>query len=120
MSNETAKRRPVGRSGIASALIPGLGQILLGERYRVEVRPCASEVGSGAAPNATLGSTALAIRPATGRGAGRALQALSARLRGLPVPVIGRIAEDALWLDLRCLVDEAGFLANLATAGASA
>jgi len=34
MSNETAKRRPVGRSGIASALIPGLGQILLGERYR--------------------------------------------------------------------------------------
>ena len=93
---------------------------LLGERYRVEVRPCASEVGSGAAPNATLGSTALAIRPATGRGAGRALQALAARLRGLPVPVIGRIAEDALWLDLRCLVDEAGFLANLATVGASA
>ncbi|MBI5933161.1 MAG: phosphonate ABC transporter, permease protein PhnE [Chloroflexi bacterium] len=34
MSNETANRRPVGRSGIASALIPGLGQVLLGERYR--------------------------------------------------------------------------------------
>lgn len=34
MSTETANRRPVGRSGVASALIPGLGQILLGQRYR--------------------------------------------------------------------------------------
>lgn len=34
MSNETANNRPVVRSGIASALIPGLGQILLGQRYR--------------------------------------------------------------------------------------
>ncbi len=34
MFNETANRRPVVRSGIASALIPGLGQILLGQRYR--------------------------------------------------------------------------------------
>jgi L-seryl-tRNA(Ser) seleniumtransferase len=93
---------------------------LLGAHYRVEVLPCESEVGSGAAPNETLRSTALAIRPAADRGAGRALKALAARLRGLPVPVIGRIAEDALWLDLRCLADEAGFLANFATAGASA
>jgi len=34
MSNETANSRPVVRSAIASALIPGLGQILLGQRYR--------------------------------------------------------------------------------------
>lgn len=34
MSNETATRRPVVRSGVASAFIPGLGQFLLGERYR--------------------------------------------------------------------------------------
>ncbi|MFZ5885559.1 MAG: phosphonate ABC transporter, permease protein PhnE [Chloroflexota bacterium] len=34
MSNETATRRPVVRSGVASAVVPGLGQFLLGERYR--------------------------------------------------------------------------------------
>jgi len=30
------------------------------------------------------------------------------------VPVIGRVADGALLLDLRCLEDEAGFLASLA------
>ena len=45
---------------------------------------------------------------------GRALAALAAALRALPVPVIGRIEEQALVLDLRCLEDEAGFVANLA------
>ena len=34
MSNEAANSRPVVRSGIASALIPGLGQFFLGQRYR--------------------------------------------------------------------------------------
>jgi L-seryl-tRNA(Ser) seleniumtransferase len=34
-------------------------------------------------------------------------------LRELPIPVIGRIAEGALWLDLRCLEDETAFVAQL-------
>jgi L-seryl-tRNA(Ser) seleniumtransferase len=34
-------------------------------------------------------------------------------LRRLPLPVIGRIADQALILDLRCLEDEAGFVSNL-------
>ena len=34
-------------------------------------------------------------------------------IRGLPIPVIGRISEGALRLDLRCLDDDAGFLAQL-------
>lgn len=34
MNSETANRRPIVRSGVASAIIPGLGQFLLGERYR--------------------------------------------------------------------------------------
>ncbi|MCC7464229.1 MAG: L-seryl-tRNA(Sec) selenium transferase [Gammaproteobacteria bacterium] len=106
---------------VARRLVP-LVAGALGERYRVDVQPCASQVGSGAVPNATLASAALAIRPVAARGTGRALGALAARLRSLPVPVIGRVADDALLLDLRCLEDEAGFIASLgalAAGGAS-
>lgn len=83
----------------------------LGAGFTVEVADCASQIGSGALPLETLPSAALAIRPAGGSGG--ALNALQAALRDLPVPVIGRIAEGALILDLRCLEDEAGFLADL-------
>jgi L-seryl-tRNA(Ser) seleniumtransferase len=31
----------------------------------------------------------------------------------MPTPVIGRIAQGAVLLDLRCLEDEAGFVAQL-------
>ena len=31
----------------------------------------------------------------------------------MPMPVIGRIAQGAVLLDLRCLEDEAGFLGQL-------
>ena len=86
---------------------------LLGPGYRVDVAACASQVGSGALPLDTLPSAALSIRPKAERGAGRALDGLASALRRLPFPVLGRIADRALLLDLRCLEDEAGFLANL-------
>lgn len=59
-------------------------------------------------------SWALAVRPST-RKTG-VLYAIEAALRGLPVPVVGRLAEGALRLDLRCLstADEADFLGQLA------
>jgi L-seryl-tRNA(Ser) seleniumtransferase len=85
----------------------------LGPAWRLEVAACASQVGSGAVPLDTLPSAALAIRPAGARSPGRALAGLAAALRRLPVPVIGRIADQALVLDLRCLEDEAGLLESL-------
>jgi L-seryl-tRNA(Ser) seleniumtransferase len=73
----------------------------------VEVADCASQVGSGSLPVDRLPSTALRISWTQALGAGSGLDQLARALRALPVPVIGRIHDDALWLDLRCLEDPA-------------
>jgi L-seryl-tRNA(Ser) seleniumtransferase len=65
-------------------------------------------------PLSTLPSAGLAIRA---RGGGGRLRSLTGRLRELSTPVIGRIEDDALWLDLRCLEDEASFLAVIGEMG---
>jgi len=80
----------------------------------VTIEPCQSQIGSGALPVDLLPSVALVLRPRAGkRGTGGALKRLAAAFRNLSVPVIGRIHDDALIFDLRCLEDEAGFLAQL-------
>jgi len=84
----------------------------------VVLRECQSQIGSGSLPVDLLPSAALVLSPlVSGRGAGRALNALQKRLRELPVPVLGRIAERSLWLDLRCLEDEGAFLRQLEKVG---
>lgn len=99
---------------LAERMQPILARVLEGTA-QVEVRPCQSQIGSGALPVDRLASAALAIAPVrTGKGSGTALQRIERAFRELPIPVIGRIADGALWLDLRCLEDEAGFLAQLA------
>jgi L-seryl-tRNA(Ser) seleniumtransferase len=87
----------------------------VGPRFLCEVVACESEVGSGALPQQTIPSAGVAIRPAAPRGLGRALLALAADFRRLPVPVIGRIADQTLIFDLRCLEDERAFVKNLET-----
>jgi L-seryl-tRNA(Ser) seleniumtransferase len=103
MKRSEAELEEVGRrveSKIAAALGPA---------WIVEVRPSSSQIGSGALPAAQLPSRSLDIRPARRGG----LTRLAEALRALPVPVIGRIHEGRLRLDLRCLEDETAFLSQL-------
>jgi L-seryl-tRNA(Ser) seleniumtransferase len=75
----------------------------------VGVETSRSQIGSGALPVDLLMSFAVTI-------GGGGLEGLARRLRQLPRPVIGRLADGRLWLDCRCLEpdDEAALIAQLA------
>jgi L-seryl-tRNA(Ser) seleniumtransferase len=89
-------------------------QHALAARASVELRECDSQIGSGSLPIDRLPSAALVIVPSVrGRGSGTALKALESAFRRLPMPVIGRVSEGALWLDLRCLENADEFLGQL-------
>ena len=79
-----------------------------GDTFALNVMPCLSQIGSGSLPVDRLPSAALTFTPHDGRGS--RLEALAAHWRELPVPVIGRIYDGRLWLDLRCLEDETRFM----------
>ncbi|CAN5906636.1 L-seryl-tRNA(Sec) selenium transferase [soil metagenome] len=94
------------RSAVAAAVSP---------RFTVEVVELLGQIGSGSLPVERLPSAGLAIAPAgtSKKGIGTALDALATALRSLPLPVIGRVADDRLLLDLRCLEDSAPFIDQL-------
>ena len=100
---------------VAARALPVLQQAL-GEAYVAGAEPMSSQIGSGALPVEVLPSFGLVVRHAGKGGSGRALMKLERALRALPRPVIGRIADDALRLDLRCIeaADEAAFVAQFA------
>ena len=79
--------------------------------FAVRVEACQSQIGSGSLPVDRLPGAALTFTPHSGRGS--QLDALAARWRELAQPVIGRIADGRLWLDLRCLEDENRFMEML-------
>ncbi|MCY3565966.1 MAG: L-seryl-tRNA(Sec) selenium transferase [Gammaproteobacteria bacterium] len=105
----------------SAAEILALGERLLkpvaeafGPAACVALTECKSQIGSGALPLERLESTALQLTPIAEKGGkDAALQRLAGRLRELPRPVIGRIRDGSLLLDLRCLRDEERFLAQL-------
>jgi len=84
-------------------------------RFRAEAVDTFGQIGSGSLPVEKLPSAGLALAPVAAgrRGVGSALDELARALRSLPLPVIGRIADDRLLLDLRCLEDAAPFVAQL-------
>lgn len=84
----------------------------VGARFDVSIADCFSQIGSGALPMATMASRALSFTPRDGTGS--TLLALAEQLRRLDKPVIGHIERGSLLLDLRCLDDEPGFLAQFA------
>ncbi|MDE0173451.1 MAG: L-seryl-tRNA(Sec) selenium transferase [Defluviicoccus sp.] len=106
-------RPPDEIAALCAALAPAV-QDAVGPAFEVETAPCLGQIGSGALPVASVPSHAVAIRPAAARGGGTALRRLAAAFAALPVPVIGRIADGALMLDLRCLDDAEAFRAQLA------
>ncbi|MFP6770859.1 MAG: L-seryl-tRNA(Sec) selenium transferase [Alphaproteobacteria bacterium] len=109
--------RPVADiAAAAERLAPVLAKHLP-DGITVTITPCKGQIGSGSLPVESLDSVALSLSPAAGRGTSRGtggtLKRLAAAFRALPVPVLGRIGGDALHFDLRCLEDEAAWLAQL-------
>lgn len=83
---------------------------IAGDAFECSVIDCASQIGSGALPEERLPSAAVCLRPTAGRkSSGRLLAQTLAKFRGLSTPVIGRIKDDSLIFDCRCLLasDEA-------------
>jgi len=109
--------RPRAEIEAQAGRVAGVLGDVIGADFDVGVAPCSSQIGSGALPLETLPSAAALITPRGAKHRGRRLELLSSTLRRLPIPVVGYIREDALWLDMRCLDDEKGFLAQLPELG---
>jgi L-seryl-tRNA(Ser) seleniumtransferase len=65
----------------------------------ISIEACTSTVGGGAMPTAQLPSWAIVI-------AGRSADALDKQLRAAPVPVVARIEDGKLWLDVRTINED--------------
>jgi L-seryl-tRNA(Ser) seleniumtransferase len=84
----------------------------LGAQGTGAVVACGSQIGSGSLPVDSLPSAGIALSGGKKSRNSFANQVATA-FRALPVPVIGRIKDGAFIMDLRCLDDEAEFVAQL-------
>ncbi|MCP5065117.1 MAG: L-seryl-tRNA(Sec) selenium transferase, partial [bacterium] len=78
----------------------------------IEVLAVPGAVGGGSLPGFELPSVAIALRTAVGA------EALAEGLRQAPVPVLVRIREDRVWIDVRTLLDGEDVLVERALAHA--
>jgi L-seryl-tRNA(Ser) seleniumtransferase len=104
-------RKPDTIEDIAERVIRPLSSVL-GNKVCVKKIVCQSQIGSGSLPVGRLASFAISISPLKRKSGGK-LKKYSAAFRALPIPVIGRIQDDAFVLDMRCLEDVEGFIAQL-------
>ena len=81
----------------AEALQACLQQCL--PEFKVEIAGSQSQIGSGALPTDTLKSKSVVVHQTSQTSA----ESLARTFRSLSVPIAGRIAQDALWLDCRVL-----------------
>ncbi len=97
-------RTPEQLRPLANRLQPLLAAAL-GPAAEVTLQPCKSQIGAGSLPVDRLESLCLSIAPASpkGKGGGAFCKRVADTLRGLPIPVIGRIEGGQVKLDLRCL-----------------
>lgn len=105
-------RTPAQMSPTAKRLQPVLAAAL-GPGVEVIIQTCKSQIGAGSLPVDRLDSLCLAITPAPapasaptqakGKGSGTFCKRVADALRALPIPVIGRIEDGQVKLDLRCL-----------------
>ena len=100
--------RPLAEIAAAARRLAPAAAAAVGDSAAVSVAECESSIGSGALPTRSIPSAGLSLTPA-----GLGVDGLAAAFRALPVPVIGRIRDEALILDFRCLEDEDGFAAQL-------
>lgn len=77
-------------------------QAITSDRLRAEVVPIRSVLGGGTTPGTTLPSFAVALEKA-----GMSADALATRLRAMEPPVIARISEGKVLLDLRTVGEDA-------------
>ena len=75
----------------------------------VEIVDCKSQIGSGSLPVELIPSCAIKIST----NSNKYLSKLYTEFRKLPIPVIGRIHDNSILFDLRCLEDESQFLSQL-------
>ena len=73
-----------------------LAQRLAEAGHVAHAQPCVSRPGGGTLPQVEVPSAALVLRPA-------ASTQLARRLRQATVPIICRVEDNAVWLDLRCI-----------------
>ena len=95
----------------ADRLLPAL-RAAVPAGYEVDVAETRSQIGSGSLPVDLLPSWALRIR-AHGKAGTTQAGAIAAALRALPIPVVARVHDGDVLLDLRCLEDEEGFTGQL-------
>lgn len=108
--------RPIADIGDMAKRVQPHMALALGPDWQVTTQPVFSQVGSGSLPIDVIPSMAL-VCTYEQKKSGSALKALTARLRQLPIPIIGRVTDNRLVLDLRCLEEEGDFLAQLQSLG---